>query len=122
MPNKLIGINNHKLVKRPWGQYLILEKHPNYWLKKLFINKSEQLSLQSHKHRYEIWIVLSGKIRVQNGSVAKLILKPGEYLKINKNTKHRICGITAAVILEAAFGKPQEKDIIRYEDKYGRVK
>ncbi len=113
---------DYKPVKRPWGQYLVLEKHSSYWVKKLFINKSEELSLQSHKYRHEIWIVLSGKIRVQNGSATKLILKPGECLKINKNTKHRIYGLTKAVVLEAAFGKPQERDIIRYQDKYGRVK
>ncbi|MFH1990446.1 MAG: phosphomannose isomerase type II C-terminal cupin domain [Patescibacteria group bacterium] len=112
---------DYKFVKKPWGGYLILEKHLNHWLKKLFINKGEQLSLQSHKNRYEIWIVLRGKIRVQKDG-AFSILQKGEYSKINKGEKHRVYGLTNAVVLEAAFGKLKEKDIIRYEDKYGRIK
>jgi len=114
-------LKNNKLIEKPWGSYLILEKNSHFWLKKLFVNKSEQLSLQSHKNRSEVWIVLQGTIRIQNGS-ATSVLKTGDTATINKNTKHRICGVTDAIVLEAAFGKPAEKDIIRYEDEYGRIK
>lgn len=112
---------NDKFIKRPWGGYQILEKLPQYWLKKLFINKGEQLSLQSHKNRYEVWIVLQGKVRVQKGDVFS-ILQKGGYERIDKKEKHRIYGLTNACVLEVAFGQPREKDIIRYEDKYDRVK
>jgi len=98
-----------------------LEKYPSYWLKKLFIDKGELLSLQSHKNRYEVWIVLRGKIRIRkNGTF--LNLQKGEHIKINRKEKHRIYGLTNASILEAAFGRAREKDIIRYEDEYGRIK
>jgi len=111
---------NSKLVKKPWGGYLVLEKHPTYWLKKLFIDKGESLSLQSHKGRYEIWIVLEGKVSVQKGN-EQFILKKGGVVRIEKEEKHRIIGgLVKSSILEAAFGKLNERDIIRYEDKYGR--
>jgi mannose-6-phosphate isomerase-like protein (cupin superfamily) len=111
---------NHKIVKRPWGGYLILEKHPAYWIKKLFINKGEELSLQSHKGRYEIWVVLDGKVSAQKGN-SKSVLNKGEFLKINKGEKHRISGLKKSCVLEVAFGELKEGDIIRYEDKYGRA-
>ncbi len=111
---------NHTIVKRPWGEYHVLEKDATYWLKKLFIRKGEQSSLQSHKNRDEIWIVLKGKIKAQKGD-ASFILNEGEILKISKEEKHRIYGITDACVLEAAFGEPRERDIIRYEDEYGRA-
>lgn len=98
-----------------------MEKHSSYWLKKLFINKGEQLSLQSHKNRYEIWIVLEGKISVQKGN-EHFILKKGGVVRIEKGEKHRISGLVKSRVLEAAFGKLNEKDIVRYEDKYGRAK
>ena len=107
-------------VKRPWGEYHVLEKTPKHWLKKLFIKKGEQSSLQSHKNRDEIWIVLQGKIKAQKGN-KNLILNVGEVLRIDKEEKHRIYALTNACILEAAFGQPKEKDIIRYEDEYGRI-
>lgn len=118
---KNVSWKNQKSVRRPWGDYLILEKHRTYWLKKLFINRGESLSLQSHKGRHEIWIVLKGKVSVQKES-KRLILKAGEFLKVNVGEKHRINGLVKSCILEAAFGKLKERDIIRYEDKYGRVK
>lgn len=77
--------------------------------------------MQKHRNRCEIWIILQGKVRVQKGNVFS-ILQEGEYLKIDKKEKHRICGLTNASVLEAAFGQPKEGDIIRYEDKYGRTK
>jgi len=110
---------NNKTVKKPWGRYVVLEKHSTYWLKKLFINKGESLSLQSHKGRYEIWIVLEGKISVQKGN-EQFILKKGGVVRIEKEEKHRISGLVKSSILEVAFGKLNERDIIRYEDKYGR--
>ena len=110
----------YKFIKKPWGGFLTLEKYPNYWLKKLFINRDEQISLQSHKHRYEIWIVLQGKIIVQKGDVQQT-LHSGEFIKIEKEEKHRISSLSNACVLEAAFGQPRERDIIRYEDKYDRT-
>lgn len=111
---------NRTLVKRPWGGYQILEKTPEYWIKKLFINKGEQSSLQSHENRDEVWVVLKGSIRAQK-SDSSIILNVGEFLKIRKGEKHRIYALTNACVLETAFGQPREKDIIRYEDEYGRV-
>mgnify|MGYP001585322833 CR=1 FL=1 len=108
-------------VKKPWGDYLILEKYPDYWLKKLSIRKGEELSLQNHKNRSEIWVVLRGKVKVQKGENF-FILEKGDHVKINKKEKHRIHGLSNAIIMEAAFGQPREKDIKRYQDKYGRAK
>ncbi|MBT9169314.1 MAG: Mannose-1-phosphate guanylyltransferase 1 [Syntrophomonadaceae bacterium] len=121
--NKILPKNYKiaKMIKKPWGGYAFLEKRPTYWIKKLFINKGEELSLQSHKERYEIWTVLEGRISAQKGN-NRFVLNKGEFLKIDKEEKHRISGLTKSCILEVAFGKPKERDIIRYEDKYGRVK
>lgn len=110
----------YKKIKKPWGGYIVLQKHPAYWLKKLFVSKGESLSLQSHKGRSEIWVVLSGNVAVIKGN-SHFRLGAGEFLKINKKEKHRITGLRDAQILEVAFGKARERDIIRYADKYGRT-
>jgi mannose-1-phosphate guanylyltransferase/mannose-6-phosphate isomerase len=119
--NKSAYRRNYKFVNKPWGDYLVLEKHPSRWLKKLFVSKGEQLSWQSHKNRFEVWVALQGKIRVQKGS-ASFVLQKGDYLKIRKKEKHRIFGLTNANILEAALGQPKESDIACYQGKYGRAK
>lgn len=111
----------NKTILKPWGKYVILEKKRNYWIKKLFVRQGERLSLQSHKDRNEFWIVLSGLIEIVQGK-SNLKLKGGEFLKINKKEKHRITGLKESWILEAAFGKVRERDIVRFKDDYGRIK
>lgn len=113
--------NKNKTILRPWGKYVILEKKKDYWIKKLFVRQGEKLSLQSHKNRFEVWIVISGRIEVIKGN-SRLLLKEGEFLKINKKEKHRITGLKDSWILETAFGQMRENDIIRFKDDYGRIK
>ncbi len=106
-------------IHRPWGGYTILKKAPKYWVKKLFVNAKARLSLQSHKFRNEIWYVCSGEIFVQTGNTKKKG-KAGDVFFIPKRAKHRIMGIKDACVLEVAFGKVLERDIIRFKDDYGR--
>jgi len=113
--------NKNKTILKPWGKYIILEKKQDYWIKKLFVRQSEKLSLQSHKNRFEIWIVISGRIEIIKGN-SRLLLKVGEFVKINKKEKHRITGLKDSWILEIAFGQMRENDIIRFKDDYGRIK
>ncbi|MBU2564482.1 phosphomannose isomerase type II C-terminal cupin domain [Patescibacteria group bacterium] len=113
--------NKNKTILKPWGKYVILEKKRDYWIKKLFVRQGEKLSLQSHKGRFEIWVVLSGRIEVIKGN-SHLFLKEGEFVKINKKEKHRITGLENSWILETAFGQMRENDVIRFKDDYGRIK
>ncbi|MBI3019874.1 MAG: phosphomannose isomerase type II C-terminal cupin domain [Parcubacteria group bacterium] len=107
-------------VTKPWGEYIVLEQKERYWIKKLFVKEGARLSLQSHKDRAEVWVVLSGKIEATKGD-SRVELGEGEYIKIEKNEKHRISGIKDSWILEAAFGDAREDDITRFEDDYGRI-
>ncbi len=107
-------------VIRPWGGYTILKKTSTYWVKKLFINANARLSLQNHAGRTEVWYVLSGSILAQIGRSQRQAW-PGDIVFVPKHRKHRITGIKRACILEVAFGKVFERDIIRFEDDYGRV-
>lgn len=110
---------NHEIT-RPWGGYIFLKKSRIFWIKKLFLNKNARTSLQSHKSRNEVWIVSSGIVITQIGA-KKHKAKKGDIFFIAKQKKHRLTGLTNACVLEIAFGKVSEKDIIRYEDDYGRI-
>ena len=109
-----------KTVLKPWGKYEILEMDNKHWIKKLFIKKGHRFSLQSHKERVEIWIVLSGSIDAVKGNKTHK-LQEEDIIKIERGEKHRITGSEDSWILEIAFGKVREEDIVRYEDDYGRI-
>lgn len=107
------------LVSRPWGGYRILKKNHHLWVKRLYVKGDQRMSLQSHQQRDEVWIVLSGQIDAEVGG-HHYSAGPDDVIFVPKNRKHRIRAITDACVLEVAYGTVLERDIVRYDDDYGR--
>ncbi len=113
----------NKDVKKPWGRYRNICKGDGYQIKILVIKENEATSLQSHKHRNEIWVVTQGDALITYGD-KEFKLKCGDTVKILSGFKHRITNIgqDPLVITEVWLGDTlDEEDIIRHEDRYGRV-
>ena len=109
-------------IKRPWGDYTVLDSGPSYLLKRIEVLPGEALSLQSHQHRSEHWTVVSGSAEVVKGEET-FQLKANDSITILQNTKHRLgnSGSDPLVVIEIQFGHLlDEKDISRYDDRYGR--
>ncbi|MCK5894863.1 MAG: mannose-1-phosphate guanylyltransferase/mannose-6-phosphate isomerase [Endozoicomonadaceae bacterium] len=109
-------------VHRPWGTYTVLQEGPRFKLKRIEVKSGGRLSLQSHKHRSEHWIVVSGNALVTNAD--ELIeLSPNQSTYIPLGNKHRLenPGFNRLILIEVQCGDYLgEDDIIRYEDAYGR--
>jgi mannose-1-phosphate guanylyltransferase/mannose-6-phosphate isomerase len=113
----------HTKVNRPWGSYTVLEEDPEgFKLKRIEVAPGARLSLQSHKHRSEHWVVVSGVATVTNGDEIITVQKnQSTYIPIG--TKHRLenRGSESLHIVEIQVGEYLgEDDIQRYEDNYGR--
>jgi mannose-1-phosphate guanylyltransferase/mannose-6-phosphate isomerase len=90
-------------------------------VKILEVKAGEQTSLQSHRHRSELWVALDDGACVE---IEGRILRPQpmEMVFIPQGAKHRLIGEDKTYrVLEISFGYFDEDDIIRYEDKYGRI-
>jgi mannose-1-phosphate guanylyltransferase/mannose-6-phosphate isomerase len=114
----------HRTVYRPWGQYTDLETGQRYRVKKIVVRPKEILSLQMHHHRAENWVVIKGTAKVTIGD-KKMLLHEGESVFIPKSTLHRLENPDQIPleVIEVQNGEyVGEDDIIRFEDKYGRVK
>lgn len=110
-----------KKVKRPWGSFKKFIENKKCTVKILIIKSKQMLSLQKHKKRNELWYFLT-EGWIQLGTKKKKI-KKGEIVNIKKMQAHRIFAKKKEVkVLEISSGKFDEKDEIRLEDKYGRVK
>lgn len=121
--NKYPEIEHNVVVHRPWGKYEVLLEAPFYKTKKLLIYPGKKLSLQSHQHRAEHWVVVSGVVKVTKGDETFLLQK-NESTFIPPNTKHRIenPGKVNLEIIEVQTGEYLgEDDIARYEDDFKRV-
>ncbi len=114
----------HKTVFRPWGYYTRLNSGEGWLSKIITVLPSHKLSLQSHNHRSEHWVVLEGNaVVILDGKTNKL--SKGQSIDIPLKSKHSLQNPYKEVlkILEVQKGDYiSEDDIIRYEDIYGRVK
>lgn len=114
----------HVKVNRPWGSYTVLEEEPRsgFKLKRIEVAPGARLSLQSHKHRSEHWVVVSGVATVTNGDQTFTVHKnQSTYIPIG--AKHRLENRNDEPlhIVEIQVGDYLgEDDIQRYEDNYGR--
>lgn len=113
----------HAKVNRPWGSYTVLEEDPEgFKLKRIEVAPGARLSLQSHSHRSEHWVVVSGTATVTNGDEVITVHKnQSTYIPIG--AKHRLenLGSEPLHIVEIQVGDYLgEDDIWRYEDNYGR--
>jgi mannose-1-phosphate guanylyltransferase/mannose-6-phosphate isomerase len=114
----------HKTVHRPWGSYTILEDADDCKVKRLTVKPGHVLSLQLHNRRSEHWTVVHGTAKVRIGE-REFLLNANESAYIPMNTVHRLENPTDQDIhlIEVQCGDYfGEDDIVRLEDRYGRVK
>lgn len=113
----------HRTVQRPWGSYTVLEEGPGFKIKRIVVNAGASLSLQMHHHRSEHWVVVSGIADVVNGD-AQMQVRCNESTFIPAGNRHRLENRAAdpLVIIEVqSGGYLGEDDIVRFDDRYGRV-
>jgi mannose-1-phosphate guanylyltransferase/mannose-6-phosphate isomerase len=112
----------HREVHRPWGSYDSVDFGSRHQVKRIKVKPGAQLSLQSHQHRAEHWIVVKGVARVtRNNDVFELFENQSTYIPIG--AKHRLenPGAEMLELVEVQSGDYLgEDDIVRYSDIYGR--
>lgn len=109
-------IDHHIMGYRPWGKYKVLVDTENHKVKKLIVSPGASLSLQSHIHRAEHWIVVRGEALVVNGK-QKIRLQENESTYIPAKCKHQLSnpGKTELEVIEVQTGDYfGEDDIIRF--------
>ena len=107
---------------RPWGWFESLVVGDRFQVKRIVVHPGAALSLQSHMHRSEHWIVVSGTARVTIDHEVKLVTE-NQSVYIPLGAVHRMenPGKVPMVLIEVQTGiYLGEDDIIRYEDIYAR--
>lgn len=118
-------LNVHAKAYRPWGWYINLEgkNSDGFKIKRIGVYPGKRLSLQSHKHRSEHWVIVKGTARVQVGE-DQLILHKNQHVYIPVGVLHRMENIGEDMVefVETQIGDYLgEDDIVRYQDDFGRV-
>ncbi|QRF54326.1 mannose-1-phosphate guanylyltransferase/mannose-6-phosphate isomerase (plasmid) [Rhizobium rosettiformans] len=107
---------------RPWGWFETLALSDRFQVKRIVVHPGAALSLQSHVHRSEHWIVVSGTARVTVDSEVKLVTEnQSVYIPVGAIHRMENPGKVPMVLIEVQTGAYLgEDDIIRYEDIYSR--
>jgi len=113
----------HREVYRPWGKYDSVDNGERFQVKRITVNPGAKLSVQMHHHRAEHWIIVSG--------TAKITLDEKTFLLSENQSTYIPIGVVHALenpgklpleMIEVQSGSYLgEDDIVRLEDKYGRV-
>jgi len=110
-------------VDKPWGYELRWATTDRYAGKILHISKGEALSLQYHERKDESQYVLRGAVDIElggpDGALTRRRMAAGDTLHITPGTRHRLTAVEDTDIFEVST--PEIDDVIRLEDRYGRV-
>lgn len=113
---------SHARIFRPWGWFETMDLGPGFKVKRIAVKPGQRLSLQSHRHRAEHWVVVSGEAEVTCGD-RMMTLRANESTYIPAGTTHRLgnSGDSELQIIEVqSGGYLGEDDIVRFDDIYGR--
>lgn len=109
---------------RPWGYFETLSLGERFQVKQIVVHPGAALSLQSHVHRSEHWIVVAGSATVTIDEERKLVSE-NQSVYIPLGAIHRLenPGKVPLHLIEVQTGAYLgEDDIVRYEDIYARDK
>lgn len=114
----------HREVYRPWGKYDSVDNGERFQVKRITVNPGAKLSVQMHHHRAEHWIVVSGTAKVTLGDKTTLLSEnQSTYIPIGVVHALENPGKLPLEMIEVQSGSYLgEDDIVRFEDRYGRVK
>jgi mannose-6-phosphate isomerase len=108
---------------RPWGKFTQYSHNQQTTVKIIEVKPQQQLSVQRHQNRDELWVALDEGLWATIGDET-IMLRKEHRVFIPRNTVHSIKNVKHdkhARFLEIAFGQFAEDDIERLEDKYGRA-
>lgn len=118
------GLIDYEIYLKPWGFYKTTVMNSYFQSKIISVKPGGTLSLQSHSHREEHWIIAHGTGEAQ---ICESIIdiRCGSSIYIPKGSKHRVTNTNKKenlIITEVQIGDYfGEEDIIRYDDIYGRL-
>ncbi len=109
--------------QRPWGWFESLAVGSSFQVKHIVVRPGQALSLQSHNHRAEHWIVVAGTAKVTIGDqISEVGANQSVYVPLGAIHRLENLGDVPVEMIEVQTGAYLgEDDIVRYEDRYART-
>ncbi|MBM3421903.1 MAG: mannose-1-phosphate guanylyltransferase/mannose-6-phosphate isomerase [Chlorobi bacterium] len=121
--SKRVEAETHRRVYRPWGSYETVDLADRFQVKRIIVKPGAALSLQKHFHRAEHWVVVKGTAQITVGD-RQITLGEDQSTYIPLGSLHRLenPGKIPLELIEVQTGSYLgEDDIVRIDDRYGRI-
>lgn len=115
------GLQQVRIVPKPWGHEVIWAHTPLYVGKLLHVKAGQALSVQYHNQKDETLHLLRGEMiyRIDEGDGLKEYpLTAGQSFRNTPGQIHQMEAVTDCDVLEAST--PHLDDVVRLTDRYGR--
>jgi len=111
-------VNRHPRAYKPWGYTERINSGERFAVQSMLIKPGKQLSLQSHLHRAEHWIVVSGTLEITiNGKTSLLSENQSAYVPLGaQHTLHNPGKIPVRMIEVQSGTYLAEDDIVRHSN------
>jgi mannose-1-phosphate guanylyltransferase/mannose-6-phosphate isomerase len=115
---------NHRKVYKPWGHYEVIDCGDRFKVKRITVNPGAALSLQMHHQRSEHWVVVRGEARVTCADeVFTVSENQSTYIPVGVTHRLENPGSVDLKIIEVQSGNYLgEDDIVRFDDRYDRIR
>lgn len=120
VPRQVVTVTGHE---RPWGFWEVLDRGDGYQVKRLTVLPHSRLSLQTHRHRAEHWLVVAGTATCVVGEEQRTA-RTGTHVFVPQGAVHRLANAqdTLLQVVEVQHGSYLgEDDIVRLQDDHGRA-
>jgi mannose-6-phosphate isomerase-like protein (cupin superfamily) len=127
---KQAWVSTSSRENNPWGESTVWDAPNGFHGKVIHIKEGHRTSLKYHRIKSEVFLILSGTVRVDFGNsstldkpekypMQSLILREGSVLHVPSECPYRLAALEDCRIVEV--GDRRDDDPVRIEDDYGRT-
>ncbi len=91
-------------AEKSWGDFKVMDVEESSMTIKITLNEGQRMNYHSHKHRDEVWVVISGEGKtVVDGMEQKV--KAGDVITMSSGCRHTVMADTELKLIEVQLGK-----------------
>ena len=91
-------------AEKSWGDFKVMDVEKSSMTIKVTLNAGQRMNYHSHKHRDEVWVVISGEGKtVVDGMEQKV--KAGDVITMPSGCRHTVMADTELKLIEVQLGK-----------------
>ncbi len=99
------GMNQQIMfAEKSWGSFRVLDVEEESMTIKVTLNPGHRMNYHNHKHRDEVWTVISGRGRTMVDEMEQEVLA-GDVITVQAGCRHTILAVTELKLIEVQLGK-----------------